>query len=263
MNLIVKFGPYITIAEGQCLMVVKRYLQETVPVPEVYGWCKDGDDVFIYMQLIPGITLTERWGSLTVKEKDGISQELRVMMHRLRQLVQDPLECIVGKMLSALKKPELYPSVIKHLVLIFQVGSVGGQSINDETFRDREPGGPFKSVKDFHDWIIKVGSPPTTDLLPQDHPYRNWLPDDQPIVFTHADLHRGNIIVPAYGPVHVLAIIDWAQSGWYPAHWEFCKARHTTLIGEEWEKRCIPDILGSAYESLYWQWDFFLQRMGV
>jgi hypothetical protein len=141
---------------------------------------------------------------------------------------------------------------------MYREGSIGGQPICDIIFRHCEPGGPFNTVKDFHDWIVKVGSPPTSDLLPQDHPYRNWLPDDQSIVFTHADLHRSNIMVPANGPIHILAIIDWGQSGWYPEYWEFCKARHTTIIGEEWEMRCIPDILGNAYESLYWQWDFFL-----
>jgi hypothetical protein len=98
MNLIVKFGRYVTIAEGQCLTMIKSRLQDTVPAPEVYGWCKDGEDIFIYMQLIPGVTLKERWESLIAEEKNKISEELRVMIHHLRQLVQTPQERIVGKL---------------------------------------------------------------------------------------------------------------------------------------------------------------------
>jgi hypothetical protein len=101
MNLIVKFGRYVTIAEGQCLTMTKSCLQNTVPVPEVYGWCKHGEDVLIYMQLISGVTLKERWESLLVEEKNSISEELRVMMVSLRQLVQSPQEPYVGKLFSS------------------------------------------------------------------------------------------------------------------------------------------------------------------
>lgn len=47
LNLIVKFGPHVTVAEAQCLWVIKRLLCDEVLVPEVYGWRVDGRDVFI------------------------------------------------------------------------------------------------------------------------------------------------------------------------------------------------------------------------
>ena len=61
--LIVKFGhdPEATIAEGQCLWALRRVLPH-LPVPEIYGWNQDGDNVFLYMELINGVTLEEQWG---------------------------------------------------------------------------------------------------------------------------------------------------------------------------------------------------------
>ena len=49
--------------------------------------------------------------------------------------------------------------------------------------------------------------------------------DEIPIVFTHGDLLAPNtILTPGPNP-KVAAIIDWGQAGWYPAYWEYCKAR--------------------------------------
>jgi hypothetical protein len=42
LNLLVKYGKEITIAEGQCLWAIRRLLPYQVPVPEVYGWCQEG-----------------------------------------------------------------------------------------------------------------------------------------------------------------------------------------------------------------------------
>lgn len=58
LNLVVKYGLAINVAEAQCLWAV-RHLVPTLPVPELYGWCQDNGQTFIYMQLIDGITLEE------------------------------------------------------------------------------------------------------------------------------------------------------------------------------------------------------------
>lgn len=97
LNLVVKYGCEITIAEGQCLWVIKRLLLDTIPVPEVYGWCRDGDEVFIYMQMVRGPTLEARWESLTTEERVDVCEQLRQMVGALAQLEQDPEDQFVGK----------------------------------------------------------------------------------------------------------------------------------------------------------------------
>ena len=61
-------------------------------------------------------------------------------------------------------------------------------------------------------------------------------------------------------PVRVVAIIDWHQSGWLPAYWEYCKARWTTRHGEEWEVEYIPRFV-EIYEQ-YDYWDYFVMKLG-
>lgn len=97
LNLLVKYGLEITIAEGQCLWAIRNCLSNIVPVPEVYGWCRDGREVFIYMQLMRGTTLEERWESLTANEKVKICEQLSRMIGALRQLEQEPGDQFVGE----------------------------------------------------------------------------------------------------------------------------------------------------------------------
>lgn len=44
-------------------------------------------------------------------------------------------------------------------------------------------------------------------------------------------------------PCYIMAILDWEQSGWYPAYWEFCKAERTTKLGSEWQTVYLPKVL--------------------
>ncbi len=72
LNLIVKFGPLVLVAEAQCLWLIRKVLPHEIPVPEVYGWRVDGRLMFIYMELIRGPTfLPERWDSLSVSDKNS------------------------------------------------------------------------------------------------------------------------------------------------------------------------------------------------
>lgn len=81
-----------------------------------------------------------------------------------------------------------------------------------------------------------------TEEIPD--PYRQLLPDDSTVVFTHADLHPSNIMVTEQGsPCRIVALIDWQQSGWYPDYWEFCKAEFTVDPKSEWCAEYIPSFL--------------------
>lgn len=226
---IVKFGLEITIAEGQCLWAMKHLLEEKVPVPEVYGWCKDGKDVFIYMELVDGVTLEDRWDSLSTEERIEICKQLDGMMKSLRLLEQDPDDKFIGH--------------------------IGRQPLQDVIFEcSPVVPGPFPTMKAYHDFFAFSTETP--------HPYRHFLPDNLPIAFTHGDLHRSNIIVSpidAEGQPRVLAIIDWHQSGWLPNYWEFSKARWCVAIGEEWEAEYLPRFVEPCEWWDYWRY-FILAR---
>jgi hypothetical protein len=111
--------------------------------------------------------------------------------------------------------------------------------------------GPIKTVQAFNDWFttLCIRWVPDPETLPPD-PFRQHLPDDCDVVFTHGDLHRSNIIISATRPYRVLAIVDWEQSGWLPAYWEDCKAHFTASCRDEWAVRYLPMILDQQDSSL-------------
>jgi len=96
LNLIVKFGPTISTSEALCLWAIRKFLYGQVPVPEVYGWDSDGRHVFIYMQLIHGVTLFEQYDSLSSDDKRAICQDLRRIMSQLRAIRQSPSNQVIG-----------------------------------------------------------------------------------------------------------------------------------------------------------------------
>jgi len=101
LNLLIKYGWEITIAEGQCLWAIRHLLRDLVPVPEVYGWCQDGKDTFIYMELIQGATLEEWWPDMATRERQDICEQLRKMVDSLRTLRQPAHDRFIGKHMTS------------------------------------------------------------------------------------------------------------------------------------------------------------------
>lgn len=98
------------------------------------------------------------------------------------------------------------------------------------------------------------------------------ISSEAPIVFTHDDLVPPNILLSPGPNPKVVAIIDWAQAGWYPAYWEYCKARRITLLPEdfdtalqeEWHARYLPMILDPVDdETIYYPWLWFVLSKGI
>ncbi|KAK2753170.1 hypothetical protein FQN54_007996 [Arachnomyces sp. PD_36] len=235
LNLLVKYGRQITIAEGQCLWAIRRLLTDQVPVPEVYGWCQDGGETFIYMQLIQGETLSQQWERLTSTARSDICEQLRSIIEALRQLGQDPTDQFIG--------------------------CIGRQPLLDITFSGVSDTGPFPTVQAFHDWFARLPKRGFPDLVNVLDPFRTKLPDDSPIKFTHGDLHPSNITISLGQHPRVLAIIDWHQSGWFPAYWEYCKARLTAEPDSEWNTKYIPMFL-EEQRSCYDSFEFYAGSLG-
>ncbi|KAF2186883.1 hypothetical protein K469DRAFT_725557 [Zopfia rhizophila CBS 207.26] len=161
VGLLVKYGPEVTLVEGQSLLLIRKTLSPVLPVPEMYGWCKDDGQVFIYIELMDSITFEKSWETIVEGQKVSICQQLRHMVNAWRSLKQ------------AFSPPFIIPRLV-HVCY-----------------------GPNQHVQD-----------------KPSHPYRSSLPDHVLIVFTHADLHPSNIILSSRSNPHVIAIIDWHQSGW-------------------------------------------------
>lgn len=93
-----------------------------------------------------------------------------------------------------------------------------------------------------------------------------------PIVFTHNDFVPPNILLSSGPDPKVAAIIDWGQAGWYPAYWEYCKARRVRVdpeyfddsVQEEWHKKYLAMILDPEDDDAYYKpWLWFVLSKGI
>ncbi|KEY74745.1 hypothetical protein S7711_10092 [Stachybotrys chartarum IBT 7711] len=221
LGLFVKYGADVPVVEAKTQMKMHALLKGRVPIPEVYGWRVDSKQTFIYMELVKGETLSARWGDLREDTRLAICEELRDMVHAWRSLKQDS------------KDP--------------YIGSDGGEEpLNEIFFADRPwLRGPYRG----QNAVEQLHQACSLDI-------RN----DVPIVFTHNDIAPPNILLTP-GPIpKIAAIIDWTQSGWYPAYWESCKARRigflTELMSEElqdeWHDKYLPRIVDMLDDEAYY-----------
>lgn len=95
--LFVKWGSSVKITEAQTLYAIRNICGSSVPVPEVYGWRTDGDQMFLYMEAIRGKTLETVWDELKEDDRLRICGDLRTILRNLRQLSQDPSDRFIGK----------------------------------------------------------------------------------------------------------------------------------------------------------------------
>lgn len=86
LGLLVKWGFYVSSVEGQCLWMLRRSVRCEIPVPEIYGWVKDGDDVFLFMERVAGVTLESRWDGLAPQERREICTQLHSITKSLRSI---------------------------------------------------------------------------------------------------------------------------------------------------------------------------------
>jgi len=86
------------------------------------------------------------------------------------------------------------------------------------------------------------------------------------VVFAHNDLVPPNILLSSGPNPVVAAVIDWGQSGWYPAYWEYCKSYRISFrppsfgedLYEEWKTKYLPSILDPVDdETVYHPWLWF------
>ncbi|PWY81890.1 phosphotransferase family protein [Aspergillus heteromorphus CBS 117.55] len=102
LGLVVKYGADVTVVEAQTQLMLSKHLKGQIPIPDVFGWIEDGGQSFLYMSLIQGETLQERWSDMNEDERLSVCQELNRMVKaeglegfEARHLGRQPLNEIV------------------------------------------------------------------------------------------------------------------------------------------------------------------------
>ncbi|KAK1759008.1 hypothetical protein QBC47DRAFT_409804 [Echria macrotheca] len=246
LKLLVKYGPTVTSTEAKNQLLLRRLLPKDVPVLEVFGWRKDADDTFIYMSLPEsGIPLSDAWPLLSEDQKTEITTQLRQVVRSWRRLRQNN---------STRTRVESIDQTPLHDTIFTPTPSTTTKP------------GPFPDVPTFHTWFVQtaMSPPPSTSHthLPSSsfHFQPNaFFQDKTPILFTHASLHPSNILISTTTPnPSILAILDWSQAGWYPAYWEFCKARRACNVGSGSNIAALRD-----WEGTYMPWILDDEKVGI
>ncbi len=205
-HFIVKFGTpfWVPLQEGENMLFVQQ--STSIPVPTVYALFFDrGSGMnFIIMEYIPGMDLHDLWDDdFPQSIKEGIARTLKMYLEELRRI----------------PSPDYY-------------GGIWDQPFSDPILSGRAilpPREPAPSCATEDQWVRAMVNMATI--------HQGWSDETQErrtrqlravfdgrhtsSVFTHGDLHMGNIRIGNDGK---LFIIDWGLSGWYPSFWEHFRA---------------------------------------
>lgn len=96
LNLLVKYGREITIAEGQCLWAIRKFLGGRSPRPRsLRVVSRRGRD--FYLHGAGGWAYEGAMGALSREDQFVLCEQLRGIVAALRRLEQDPEERFVGR----------------------------------------------------------------------------------------------------------------------------------------------------------------------
>ncbi|PLB48814.1 hypothetical protein P170DRAFT_407493 [Aspergillus steynii IBT 23096] len=206
------------------------------PAPKPHGLIQYGVFRVIFMTYIPDTTLTTVWPDLTHENRLSIRDQLNELFIQLRALPQHSTG----------------------------VGGVCGEGAKELRVDECAFFKDITTSKEFEDLqfsACKRGSNTYVKLL------RSLLACDnsatQSLVFTHGDLRTDNIMVkldPASNRYVISGIIDWEDSGFYPAYHE-CTTLARTLSrfdDEDWYLY-LPEAVSPAKFPIHWLIDRLLQ----
>ncbi|KAF2772222.1 hypothetical protein EJ03DRAFT_325048 [Teratosphaeria nubilosa] len=214
-------------ANVQCLWFINRYLTDEVPTPRLCGWKQHNGQTFVHMGLVSGSTLSAEWSHLRRSDKLAICQSLRQMIQAWRRMklsnttgspYVEPMPSFATRIRSLMSngltqpRPEPSPAMLSQ---------IDGSGLRDIMFHDAGayPLGPFQNTSAFHDSFAQLAMRHAKRKVDarKEIEELSGLDDDITVVFTHNDLDMSNILVSRrdQGPVRIVAVIDWHQSGWY------------------------------------------------
>lgn len=218
---VVKFGHGVRLAEAEALHLAST--RTTIATPKLLSaYILDGVG-YIVMSYEAGEPLEQYWDRVSQAEQNRILEKLRDYVNQMREIPGD------------------------------FIGGLDGSPCRDGIF---EAGygdytsysyGPYPSEESFDEGIVQaLRDRLPLDLLEREHDIESNFFNSEymlyqtvrglknhKILFTHGDLHPGNIIVRTDGTV---VLVDWGSAGFWPEYWEFYRALHNPPWRASWDR---------------------------
>ncbi|GAA6013642.1 hypothetical protein JCM10207_004800 [Rhodosporidiobolus poonsookiae] len=185
-EMVVKGGADVHADEAETTRLARR--RTGLPVPEVYGLRKDGNATYIYFEKLSGAPLTGVFHQHPEETKHQLLLNVQQMLQSLR--AAQPIDNYVGTAGSYPFAPIL-PS-----------------------YRGSVPSLPTSAA--LHNWLHEHAKSCHPEHKKR---YKKLVKpalrrfERDPLVFTHGDLHSGNILVHEG---QITGVVDWERAGWYP-----------------------------------------------
>lgn len=228
---LVKFGHGVRLSEAEALYLAST--RTTIATPRLLSaYVLDGVG-YIVMSYEAGEPFEKYWDRASQAEQTRILDQLRDYVNQMRDIPGD------------------------------FIGGVDGSPCQDGIFEGgygdytKYSYGPYPSEESFDEGIIQA----LRDRLPEkvrerEHDLESNFFNNEymlhqtvrglknhKILFTHADLHPGNIIVRADG---TLVLLDWGLAGFWPEYWEFYRAMHNPPWRASWD-RMVEKFMPAFY----------------
>ncbi|CRL24950.1 Protein kinase-like domain [Penicillium camemberti] len=197
---VAKFGHGVRLAEAEAMHLASTHT--TIATPKLLSaYILDGVG-YIVMSYERGESLAQYWDRVSKTEQNRVLEQLQDYVNQMREIPGD------------------------------FIGGLDGSPCRDGIF---EAGygdytsysyGPSESEESFNEGIVQA-------LRDQMRPKTVRGLKNHKIVFTHGDLHPGNIIVRADGTV---VLLDWGLAGFWPEYWEFYRALFTIPWRGSWDR---------------------------
>ncbi|QKX56170.1 uncharacterized protein TRUGW13939_03270 [Talaromyces rugulosus] len=222
-DMVVKFGHGVGLGEAEALHLAST--RTTIVTPKLLSaYILDGVG-YIVMSYERGEPLNQYWDRVSPEEQNRVLETLRDYVNQMRE--------IPGDFIGPLDRSPCRDG-------IFEAG------YGDYT---RYSYGPYESEESFDEGIIQAlrdrFPPKVFDEHREDDMESTFFNGEymlyqtvrelknHKIVFTHADLHPGNIIVRADGTV---VLLDWGLAGFWPEYWEFYRAMNSIPWRTSWDR---------------------------
>jgi hypothetical protein len=222
-DMVVKFGHGVGLGEAEALHLAST--RTTIVTPKLLSaYILDGVG-YIVMSYERGEPLNQYWDRASSEEQNRVLETLRDYVNQMRE--------IPGDFIGPLDRSPCRDG-------IFEAG------YGDYT---RYSYGPYESEESFDEGIIQAlrdrFPPKVFDEHREDDMESTFFNGEymlyqtvrelknHKIVFTHADLHPGNIIVRADGTV---VLLDWGLAGFWPEYWEFYRAMNSIPWRASWDR---------------------------